>query len=72
MPISYPLLLVTFFQNCTAYMIMPQDNKFQEIIIINVLELIMVNKCCNILVLLHGVAFLIILKCYHYICFPIE
>ena len=27
---------------------------------------------CNILVLLHGVAFLIILKCYHYICFPID
>jgi len=53
-------------------MIMPQDNKFQEIVIINVLALIMVKKCCNILVLLHGVAFLIILKCYHYICFPIE
>jgi len=30
------------------------------------------KKCCNVLVLLHGVAFLIILKCYHYICFPIE
>ena len=28
-------------------MIMPQDNKFQEIVIINVLELIMVKKCCN-------------------------
>ena len=40
MPISYPLLLITL------------DNKFQEIIIINVLELIMVKKCCNILVLL--------------------
>ena len=71
-PISYPLLLITFFQNYTAYMIMPQDNKFQEIIIINVLELIMVKKCCNILVLLHGVAFLIILKRYHYTCFPIK
>jgi len=72
MPISYPLLLITFFQNYTAYMIMPQDNKFQEILIINVLELNMVKKCCNILVLLHGVAFLIILKCYHCICFPVE
>jgi len=52
MPISYPLLLITFFQNYTAYMIMPQDKKFQEIIIINVLELIMVKNtaiyrsCC--------------------------
>jgi len=71
MPISYPLLLITFFQNYTAYMIMPQDSKFQEIIIINVLELIMVKKCCNMLVLLHGVAYLIILKCYRYICSPI-
>jgi len=35
-----------FFHNYTAYMIMAQD-KFQEIIIINVLELIMVKKCCN-------------------------
>jgi len=41
-----------FFQNYTAYMIMPQDNKFQEIIITNVLELIMVKNaaicwsCC--------------------------
>jgi len=61
-----------FFQNYTAYMIMPQDKKLQEIIIINVLELIIAKKCCNMLVLLHGVAFLIILKCYHYICFPIE
>ena len=69
MPISYPLLLITFFQNYTGYMIMPHDNKFQEIIIINVLELIMVKKCCNTLVMLHWVAFLIILKCYHYICF---
>ena len=52
MPISYPLLLITFFQNYTGYMIMPHDNKFQEIIIINVLELIMVKNaairwsCC--------------------------
>jgi len=30
------------------------------------------KKCCNMLVLLHGVAFIIILKCCHYICFPIE
>ena len=36
-----------FFRNCTTYMIMVQDNKFQEIFIINVLELIMVKKCCN-------------------------
>jgi len=72
MPISYTLLLITFFQNYTAYMIMPQDNKFQETIIINVSELIMVKKFCNRLVLLHGVAFLMIIKCYHYICFPIE
>jgi len=28
-------------------MIMAQDNKLQEIININVLELIMVKKCCN-------------------------
>jgi len=46
MPISCPLLLITFFQNYTAYMIMAQD-KFQEIIIINMLELIMVKKCRN-------------------------
>jgi len=39
-----PLLLITFFQNCTTYMIMAQDSKFQEIFIINVLELIMVKK----------------------------
>jgi len=26
---------------------MAQDNKFQEIFIINVIELIMVKKCCN-------------------------
>jgi len=70
MPISSPLLLITFFQNYTAYMIMPQNSKFQEIIIINVLELIMVKTCCNMLVLLYWVAFLIILQCYHYICFP--
>jgi len=44
MRICYPLLLITFFQNYTAYMIMPQDNKFQEIIIINVLELINMVK----------------------------
>jgi len=36
-----------FSHNYTANMIMAQDNKFQEIIIINVLELIMVKKCCN-------------------------
>ena len=47
MPISHHLLLITFFQNYIVYMITPQDNKFQEIIIINVLELIMVKKCCN-------------------------
>jgi len=35
-----------FFQNCTTYMVMAQD-KFQEILIMNVLELIMVKKCCN-------------------------
>jgi len=41
-----------FFQNYTAYMNMAQHNKFQEIIIINVLELIMVKNgaicrtCC--------------------------
>jgi len=30
------------------------------------------KKCGNMYVLLHGVAFLIISKCYHYICFPNE
>jgi len=35
-----------FFQNCTTYMIMTQD-KFQESFIINVLELNVVKKCCN-------------------------
>ena len=46
-----PSFLITFFQNYTAYMIMPQD-KFQEMVIINVLELIMVKNaaicrsCC--------------------------
>jgi len=44
MPISCPLLLTTFFGNCTTHMIMAQDNKFQEIFIINVLELIMVKN----------------------------
>ena len=44
LPISCPLLLITCFQNYTAHVIMAQDNKFQEIIIINVLELIMVKK----------------------------
>ena len=34
-----------FFQNYTAYMIMAQDNKFQEIFVIYVLDLIMVKKC---------------------------
>ena len=60
-----------FFQNYTAYMIMPQDNKFQEIIIINVLELIMVKK---ILQYIGPVAWGCIsnnTKYYHYICFPI-
>jgi len=47
MPISCSLLLITFFKSYTAYMIMPQD-KFQEMFIINVLELIMVKKCCNL------------------------
>jgi len=28
-------------------MIMAQDNKFQEIFIINMLEVFMVKKCCN-------------------------
>ena len=28
MPISCPLLSITFFQNCTTYMIIAQDNKF--------------------------------------------
>jgi len=46
MPISCPFSC-SFFQNCTAYMIMAQDNKLQEIFIINMLELIMVEKCCN-------------------------
>ena len=46
-----------FFQNYTAYMIMSQDNKFQEIIIINVLELIMVKKYCNMLALCMGLHF---------------
>ena len=31
---------------CTTYVIMAQD-KYQEIFIINVLELIIVKKCCN-------------------------
>jgi len=53
-------------------MIMAQDNKFHEIFIINVLELIMVKKCCNMQDLLHGVVFLIISKCYHYIRFLIK
>jgi len=44
---SCPLLLITFFQNCTTYMIIAQDNKFQVLFIINVLELIMVKKRCN-------------------------
>ena len=42
-----PLSFNNFFQNCTTYMIMAQGNKFQEIFIINVLELMVVNKCCN-------------------------
>ena len=46
MPISCPFSC-SFFQNWTAYMIMAQDNKLQEIFIINMLELIMVEKCCN-------------------------
>ena len=75
MPISYPLLLITFSQNYTAYMIMPQDNKFQEIIIINVLELMMVKK---MLQYVGPVAWGCIsnntkmLPLVHYICFPIE
>jgi len=32
----------------------------------------MAKKCGNMQVLLHGFAFLMILKCYHYIRFPIE
>ena len=47
MPISCPRLLITFFENCTTYMIMAQD-KFQGIFIINMLELIRVKKCCNV------------------------
>jgi len=52
MPMFCPLLLITFFGNCTTHMIMAQDNNFQEIFIINVLELIMVKQasicrtCC--------------------------
>jgi len=42
-----PSSVDNFFQNCTAYMIMAKDSKFQEIFIINLLELIMVKKCCN-------------------------
>jgi len=51
MLISCTLLLITFFRNCATYMIMAQD-KFQEIFIINVLELITVKNaaicrtCC--------------------------
>jgi len=47
-----PSSFVNFFQSYTAYMIMAQDNKFQEIFIINGLELIMVKNtaicrtCC--------------------------
>jgi len=47
MPISCPLLLITFFRNCTTYMIMARD-KFQEIFIVNVSEMIIVKKCCNV------------------------
>ena len=44
MPITCPLLLITFFQNSAAYMlIVAQDNKFQKNFIISVLELIMVK-----------------------------
>jgi len=39
-----PSSVDNFFQNCTAYMIMAKDSKFQEIFIINLLELIMVKK----------------------------
>jgi len=52
MLISCPLLLITFFQNNPANMIMTQDNKSQEIFIINILELITVKNaaicrsCC--------------------------
>jgi len=53
-------------------MIMAQDNKFQGIFIINVLELITVKKCCNVQDLLHGVEFPIISKCYYYIRFQIK
>jgi len=60
MPISCPFLLITFFRNSTTYMIMAQGNKFQEIFIINVLELIMVKK---LLQYVGPVVFPIISKC---------
>jgi len=40
-----PFSFDNFFQNYTACM--AQDDKFQEIGIINVLELIIVKICCN-------------------------
>ena len=38
-----PFSFDNFFQNHTAYMIMAQGNKFQEIFIMNVLELTVVK-----------------------------
>jgi len=53
-------------------MIMAQDKKFQGIFFINMLELIMVKKRCNMYDLLHGFVFPIMSKCYHYIRFQIK
>jgi len=38
---------------------MAQNNMFQETFVINVLELIMVKKSCDMWDLLHGIVFLI-------------
>ena len=40
--ILYPIFLFWFFfQNCTAFTIMAQGDKYQNIFVVNVLELIM-------------------------------
>ena len=46
MPITYPHILITFLRNCTAYMIMAQNNTFRNIFIIDMIELIIVKHFC--------------------------
>jgi len=69
-------ILPSYFNNFFSKIHCVQDHATRQQVSGNYyhkrLELIIVKKCCNILVLMHGVAFLMILKCYHYICFPIE